>query len=170
MRLKKIVDEKLIEQVISEHWQEKDVMLNLAYNSDVKSERKKLFILYCDNDKFIVENIVGEFKNLGLSVWLAKEEFDFEESILQHISDGIKECDILLLFLSSNTLSAKFKLGIYLSKVIYDETKMAVVLLDDINIDDVCEGLSLYRYFSYFDNPDVEKLVKLLQRKIEKLK
>lgn len=134
---------------------EKSDLRAKGYDVDYELEQPKLFISYSHKDSVTVHDIVKHLKRSGLNVWIDEQEIDLGENILQRISDGIRECDFGLLFLSNNTLTAKGEMHeilTFFQKTLYSQKKIIPILLDSIEPDSLIEGLGMYKYFAYTDN------------------
>lgn len=135
-----------------------------------KREKKKIFISYAHKDKTVVYDIVEKMEDYGLNVWIDKEQIDVGDRILERISDGMKECDLAIIFISNNTkeaLYAQHELHSFFSSVIYKVKKWFIIKLDDVVPNEICYGLGDYLYFDYSENT-VEELIEAINKKLKK--
>ena len=132
--------------------------------------KKKVFISYCHNDIIVVDNVVSTMKRMGLNYWIDKEDLLSGDSIIQTINQALNECDMFVLFISTETLKsnyAKYELLTALSSLITTNKKWFLVRIDDVIPNDITFGLSNYLYYQYDEN-SVETLVNSISKKMLK--
>lgn len=145
--------------------------LEREYNSGRKKfVKSKVFVSYCHKDKEKVLSIVEELKHFGLNIWIDYQEIDYGKNILHEISNGLTECDLALVFLSRNTLQARY--ANYELVSIFDEIIRQVnkrdwvpVRLDEVDPSEIYVGLGVYKYFDCSEG--TEKLYEIVQKKID---
>lgn len=138
-----------------------------------KPRKKKIFVSYCHKNKEQVHKIIEELRSFGLDFWLDEEQIDFGERLLDRIDEGMRECDIPIIFLSNATKEALFaqhELKTFFSQIIYQKSsdkKWFIVKLDDVNPNDILLGLGDFKYFD-MEEYSVEELADRLKIKLEK--
>ncbi|MEG1779478.1 MAG: toll/interleukin-1 receptor domain-containing protein [Oscillospiraceae bacterium] len=108
----------------------------------------------------------------GLNLWIDKQELDAGDSLVEKIHSGIRESDLAVLFISKATVTAKFALHevqILENLKINNEKEWFIVKVDDVNVNDVVFGLSDFLYYDLSKEPDLEKLVESIKRKLAKI-
>ncbi len=154
------------------YWAPKKQYVNKGYGFDTP-RKKKLFVSYCHKNKKQVHKIIDELRSFGLDFWLDEEQIDFGDRLLERIDEGMRECDIPIIFISNATKEALFaqhELKTFFSQIIYQkssEKKWFIVKLDDVNLNDILLGLGDFKYFDMEDY-SVEELANRLKIKIEK--
>lgn len=134
--------------------------------------KKKIFVSYCHKNKEQVHKIIDELRSFGLDFWLDEEQIDFGERLLDRIDEGMRECDIPIIFISNATKEALFaqhELKTFFSQIIYQKSsdkKWFIVKLDDVNPNDILLGLGDFKYFD-MEECSVEELANRLKIKIE---
>ncbi|MGC3435259.1 toll/interleukin-1 receptor domain-containing protein [Enterococcus faecalis] len=135
--------------------------------------KKKIFVSYCHKNKEQVYKIIEELRSFGLDFWLDEEQIDFGDRLLERIDEGMRECDIPIIFISHATKEALFaqhELKTFFSQIIYQKSsdkKWFIVKLDDVNPNDILLGLGDFKYFD-MEEYSVEELANRLKIKIEK--
>ncbi|EOH1333827.1 toll/interleukin-1 receptor domain-containing protein [Enterococcus faecalis] len=135
--------------------------------------KKKIFVSYCHKNKEQVHKIIDELRSFGLDFWLDEEQIDFGERLLDRIDEGMRECDIPIIFVSNATKEALFaqhELKTFFSQIIYQKSsdkKWFIVKLDDVNPNDILLGLGDFKYFD-MEEYSVEELANRVKIKIEK--
>lgn len=128
-------------------------------------DKRKIFVSYSHKDKGIVLPFVDELKNLGLSLWIDKLEIDYGENITEKIQKAMKDSDIVLTFLSMNTLNAlyaKHELLTTFNDIVYQKKKFIPIKLDDVDLNEIVYGLNNYLYVDFQDDKEVKKLISRL--------
>lgn len=154
------------------YWAPKKQFVNKGYGFDTP-RKKKLFVSYCHKNKQQVHKIIDELRSFGLDFWLDEEQIDFGERLLDRIDEGMRECDISIIFISNATKEALFaqhELKTFFSQIIYQKSsdkKWFIVKLDDVNPNDILLGLGDFKYFD-MEEYSVEELANRLKIKIEK--
>lgn len=73
----------------------------------VIERRKNVFLSHSSEDKEIVDKFFNELQKAEIKVWYDKEEIIAGDSITSKINEGLKNCDIGVIFLSQSFLSKK---------------------------------------------------------------
>lgn len=68
----------------------------------------KVFVSHSSKDKPIVDRIVSDLKNHGISVWYDKFEIKAGDNMVEKINDGLKDSKYFLIILSPNALSSSW--------------------------------------------------------------
>ena len=134
----------------------------------VEATKKKVFISYSHKDKEIVVPIVMELNSCGINVFIDFLCIDYGENILAKYSQGMKESDLCVLFLSkaySTSFHAKHELTMAFNDVITQGKKMIPIKLDNIELDEIIYGLNGYKYYTY--NNDIKEVVNIISTTIE---
>lgn len=151
---------------------EEDAIRSKGYHPEVEKVRPRLFISYCHADKRIVSEIVTYMQSHGVYCWWDEQEIDFGDSIVERVHAGVRDCSLAIIFISEATVNALFaqhELRTFMQEKIYHKKEWFIVRLDSVNPDDVIEGLSGYKYYDFFSDPDVSHLAETVSRKLEKI-
>lgn len=151
------------------YFSEKSELLSSGYSLKRK-EKKKIFISYSHADKEIVHNIVDKIEERGLNVWIDKKKIDVGDRILDAVNQGMQECDLPVIFISENTLTASFaqhELKSFFASVISNEKKWFIVRLDNVDPRRISYGLNDFLYYDY-DPDKIDELIDKLITKLEK--
>lgn len=99
---------------------------------------KKVFLSHSSLDKSIVISIAMDLNKRGISTWLDTFDILPGESIVSKINEGIKNCDYLLLFLSTNSVNSKWVQKewetLLWDEINDDKIKIIPIKLDDVEI------------------------------------
>ena len=90
-----------------------------------------------------------------MNIFVDYRSIDYGEKIIEKITQGLKECDFCVFFLSKqfkDSYYGKHELSSIWNYIILKKKKWFFVILDDVNIDDIYEGLSFYKYFQFNNN------------------
>jgi hypothetical protein len=68
----------------------------------------KLFISYSHADSELVMSIAGQLQEAGLDVWIDKFGIQGGDLWVSEIAQGIRNCEVLLLFMSLKSLASDF--------------------------------------------------------------
>lgn len=151
---------------------EKKDLEEQGYILDKEIEKPKIFISYPHGSKEIVHSVTDYLEKIGVNIWIDKKELLPGDNILDGVLHGFKECDMFLLFISKSTLKAdfaKFEILEAMNKVIYHKKEWFIVKIDDVEPNDIHEGLRNYMYYDFSINKDIEDLAKTLSKKIDKI-
>ena len=141
---------------------------------DTVYKKPKLFVSYCHKNQSIVRKIISELRSFGLDFWLDEEQIDIGDNIIEKVNEGMNNADIPIIFASKATkesLYAKHELQTFLQKAIYSKTSSKswfVVKLDNIDLDEIVEGLNQYKYFEYKTSKDIERLASEIKHKLNR--
>lgn len=67
-----------------------------------------LFISHSSKDKFFVRNLAEKLVSEGVKVWIDEAEIKVGDSLLQKISEGIKDSDYLVIVLSQSSVNSNW--------------------------------------------------------------
>ncbi len=98
----------------------------------------RAFISYASQNRSYADEIYSGLKTAGLSCWMAPHDIAPAESWLKAITQGVQDCDVLVLLLCAHANSSKFVLREVARAVHYDK-KILTVRLEDLA---PCEELS----------------------------
>lgn len=143
-----------------------------GYHPECSKARKRLFVSYCHADKEVVSRIVSVIKSHGYYYWWDEQEIDAGDSILESVLEGVKECDLALVFISKSTPErnfAKFELRTFWQELIGRKKSWFIVRLDDVDPETIYSGLSGYKYIDYRSDQDINHLLDMLQRKMSRV-
>ncbi len=138
-----------------------------GYHWDNEAKRKQIFISYSHRNQDIVRSIVDELLECEMNVFVDYRSIDYGEKIIEKISQGLKESDLCIFFLSKefqNSYYGKHELSSIWNYVITKKKKWFLVLLDHVNVDDIYDGLSFYKYFK-FDN-NIQSLIEEIKKQM----
>ena len=100
----------------------------------------KLFISHASEDKAdFVETLVEALRYVGFEVWYDKYELTIGDSLLQKISQGLRECDYGVVVLSPNFFRKKWTQAELdgLFAIESTERKIILPIWKDVSVDDV---------------------------------
>lgn len=144
---------------------------NRGYVFDSGYNKPKIFISYPHGSKDIVHEMIDSFDRCGLHVWIDKREILPGDNILTAIQQGMKGSDLSVIFLSRETLKgqyAKYELNNIFNKVIRDSMKWFLVKIDDVDVNEICDGLNNYLYYDYSEDPDITNLTETIVKKLNR--
>lgn len=108
-----------------------------------------VFISHSTQDKAFVRKLVSDLKELGIKVWLDETEILPGESILEKISDGIKDTNYLLVVLSKASVASPWVRS-ELNAALFREINHKGMIVLPAKIDD-CEVPPLLQDRLYVD-------------------
>ena len=132
-----------------------DDLQSKGYDWENEAKRKQIFISYSHKNQEIVRKIVDELRECEMNIFVDYRSIDYGEKIIEKITQGLKECDFCVFFLSKqfkDSYYGKHELSSIWNYIILKKKKWFFVILDDVNIDDIYEGLSFYKYFQFNNN------------------
>lgn len=109
----------------------------------------KIFLSHSSLDKEFVTPLAVDLKSYGFDVWLDEWEIFAGESIPTRISEGIKECQFVLLILSPNSVKSKWVETEWQAKY-WEEIESGNIKLIPVLIDE-CEIPTLLKTKKYID-------------------
>ena len=136
-----------------------------GYDWENEAKRKQIFISYSHKNQSIVRNVVDELLECELNIFVDYRSIDYGEKIIEKITQGLNECDLCVFFLSNQfkeSYYGKHELSSIWNYVITKKKKWLFVILDDVNIDEIYDGLSFYKYFKL--NNNIEELVNAIKK------
>ena len=68
----------------------------------------RLFISHSSKDKGFVRRLVQDLKSHNLDVWIDEQELSIGDSIVQGVSEGLRDTDYFVLVISQNSTSSKW--------------------------------------------------------------
>jgi 5'-deoxynucleotidase YfbR-like HD superfamily hydrolase len=68
----------------------------------------KIFLSHSSKDKPIVKRIRDDLSSYHYKTWLDQEDIPFGGSIVEHIENGLADSDVLIVFLSQNSVISKW--------------------------------------------------------------
>ena len=145
---------------------------NRGYVVNKEFTRKKIFISYCHSNKRVVEKITDELQRRGLYLWLDKQEIDNGESIISKVHSGIAECDLAVIFISKATIDAQFAKHEFTSiwsDIVYGKRNWFLIKVDNVNPDDIFQGLSDIKYYDYGKRRNVSEIIDEIENKLKKI-
>ncbi len=72
------------------------------------SDQPRVFISHSSKDKPFVRRLADDLKGAELGVWFDERELGVGDSIVEGISDGLKDTDYLIAVLSPNSIDSKW--------------------------------------------------------------
>ena len=111
--------------------------------------RKNVFISHSSRDKEFAKYLAAELADAGHSVWLDEWKIKVGESIPLKISQGIKDCDALIVVLSEHAVSSKWVENEWHAKY-WDEVSEGRVMVLPVLLKE-CEIPTLLKAKKYAD-------------------
>ena len=98
----------------------------------------KVFVSHSSKDKAIVDRIVSDLKNHGISVWYDKFEIKAGDNIVEKVNEGLRDSKYFLIILSPNALSSSWVTEemsfAVLQQIAFKGVFVIPVLIEDCNI------------------------------------
>lgn len=133
--------------------------------------KPKVFISYCHKEQELILEVYKRLQLAGMNCWIDMHEIDVGEIIAKKMLDGIKQCDLALLFLSQSyreSMMAKAELHNFLADIFREKKQWYLIKIDDVNVDDIQPGLGNYKYYDLSSNDNLEYLVEDIIRVFQK--
>lgn len=126
-------------------------------------KKRKVFLSHSSKDKDIVDLYFNELQKSELKAWYDKEEIIAGDSITSKINEGLKECELGIIFLSKNFLSkhsgwAEAECDYFINSRMKKNKSLIVVNLG-VDIDDIPPLLQNYRYIDGANELAIKELV-----------
>lgn len=169
-------DSEFIDEIMTENKNDlflhpdRSVMYEV-WGKPVIEKKKKVFLSHSSKDKNIVDSYFNELQKSEMKAWYDKEEIIAGDSITSKVSEGLKECELGIIFLSKNFLSKKSGWTEaecnYFINCRMKKNKSLIVVNLGVELDDIPPLLQDYKYI---ENSDDSALQELVQASIKQLK
>lgn len=100
-----------------------------------ETSQPRVFISHSSKDKDFVRKLTSDLKAHNLAVWFDEQELGVGDSIVQGVSEGLKNTDYFILVISQNSLQSKWVQQEFNSAMMSELSGKGVVVLP-IRIDD----------------------------------
>ena len=131
----------------------------------------KIFLSHSSKDKKIVKRIKEDLSSHGYKTWLDDEDIPFGSSIVEQIEKGLTECNILIVFLSLNSVLSKWMQSEwqvqFFRQVNESKTRILPILLTNCTIPPL---LSNIRYLDFRQHDVYEDNLSILLDTLNKIK
>lgn len=127
---------------------------------------KSIFLSHSSKDKFIVRELARKLSKYGVKSWVDEAEIKIGDSLIQKISEGIKESDFFGVVLTKNSINSewvKHELNIALNKEILSKKVIVLPLVFEEGLE-IPIFLSDKKYADFSDQIKYEKTFKDLLR------
>ncbi|MFR9719806.1 toll/interleukin-1 receptor domain-containing protein [Aeromonas diversa] len=133
------------------------------WGKPVIEKNRKVFLSHSSKDKDIVDLYFNELQKSELKAWYDKEEIIAGDSITSKINEGLKECELGIIFLSKNFLSkysgwTEAECNYFINSRMKKNKSLIVVNLG-VEIDDIPPLLQDYRYIDGANELAIKELV-----------
>lgn len=142
-----------------------------GYNLEKHFTKPKVFISYCHKNREIVDKFTSALRKTGINYWIDYVDLESGIPLVNSIMSSIKECDLAITFISTATLHSGFastELSQILTQSIQKGNKWCFVRLDNVDVDQILPGLSMYYYIDYHNDKDIHKLVQEVSKKLKR--
>jgi 5'-deoxynucleotidase YfbR-like HD superfamily hydrolase len=131
----------------------------------------QIFLSHSSNDKQIVKRIKDDLSSYGYKIWIDEEAIPFGGSIVEHVEKGLKDSNLLLVFLSKNSVLSKWIQNEwqvqFFKQVNESKTNILPILLDDC---DIPNFLSHIKYLDFRQRDLYEDNLSILLDALNRLK
>ncbi|MDK2806331.1 toll/interleukin-1 receptor domain-containing protein [Thermoanaerobacterium thermosaccharolyticum] len=90
------------------YFSEKKYLKSKLYNNQEMKPKNLIFISYSTADEEEVDQLVSELNRRSISIWYAKNNIDYGESIISKIEKAIDECVGVLFYITQNYLKSNW--------------------------------------------------------------
>lgn len=133
----------------------------------------RIFLSYASEDYSLVQPYYNKLKNLGLRPWMDKKELSPGMKWENFIWAAIRQSDLIIIFLSSNSVSKRgfFQKEIKKALQIWEEKLEDDIFLIPARLDDcdVPDRLSKFQYTNLYESNGWDKLVESIKYASNKL-
>jgi hypothetical protein len=129
-----------------------------------------VFLSYSSTDKDVVNKIAEYLKSKNINVWLDSENIHAGDSIPSKISEGLNECDAIVLIISKEYLKSPWCKAEYES-ILVDEIEKGLprvipVLIENVELPKLLNAKrSVYLSYHYSNNLYDHRAQELLKSK-----
>lgn len=151
---------------------DREVMFKL-WGRPVIEKKRKVFLSHSSKDKDIVDNYFNELQKSEFKAWYDKEEIIAGDSIPSKINEGLKECELGIIFLSNSFLSKNS--GWTESECNYfintrmNKNKILIVVNLELEPDDIPPLLQEYRYIDGRNSSSFKELIISVHKQLAKI-
>jgi len=71
-------------------------------------DRAKVFLCHSSRDKAFVRSLANRLRDAGIGIWIDEIEIHIGESLIQRIGQGIHESDLVLAFISADSVESSW--------------------------------------------------------------
>lgn len=136
-------------------------------------ESKRVFFSHSSKDKEIVNYYFNELQKRNIKAWYDKEEIFGGDSIPQKINEGLSECDLGIIFMSTNFLSKHSGWteaeSNYFINGRMKRTKKIIVVNIGLEPNEIPSLLQEYKYIDYSKSDALEYFVKSVNKKLKNI-
>lgn len=131
----------------------------------------KVFLSHSSKDKGIVRRIKDDLKSYSYKTWMDEDDIPIGGSIVENIEIGLKESDVLVVFLSQNSTLSKWVKKEwqvkFFNQINEDKVFVLPILLNDCDIPEFLKGR---RYLDFRDKDNYESNLSTLLDTLNKLR
>lgn len=171
-------DAEYIDLIMTEHKNElfhhpDRVEVYKIWGRPVIDKKRKVFLSHSSKDKDIVDLYFNELQKAELKAWYDKEEIIAGDSITGKISEGLRDCDLGVIFLSPNFLSkhsgwTEAECNYFINSRMKKNKSLIVVNLG-VNYDDIPPLLQDYKYIDSSNKSSVQELIDAAIKQINRI-
>lgn len=154
-------DQILLQMTAVYAYKDKDELARSGYYVS-EADKPNVFISYSHNDKIIVKDVKDRIVMCGLNVWFDENCIAVGKHIVNEFMDGITKSDYAIIFASKSTVSSvysKAEIQNLFVKVLNNEIKLFIVKLDDVDMNSIFPNLKNYKYYDFYQEHNIDKLV-----------
>lgn len=151
---------------------DREVMFKI-WGKPVIEKKKKVFLSHSSKDKDIVDLFFNELQKSELKAWYDKEEIIAGDSITSKVSEGLKECELGIIFLSENFLSkqsgwTEAECNYFINSRM-KKNKTLIVINLGVEYDNIPPLLQDYRYINGHDSSEIDELVVACHKQLSRI-
>lgn len=151
---------------------DREVMYEV-WGRPVIEKKKKVFLSHSSKDKDIVDVYYNEIQKAELKTWYDKEEIIAGDSITSRVNEGLKECDLGVIFLSENFLSkhsgwTEAECNYFINSRMKNNKTLIVVNLG-VNYEDIPPLLQDYLYIDANSGKATDELIYAVRKQLDRV-
>lgn len=115
---------------------DRDELMAKGYSMKPYGKEKQVFISHSSKDKDDIEKLVPFLNGQEFPVWFDKYSIPVSGSITNSVQKGIDDSDTVLFWITKNFLDSnwcKFEMTAFIKKLVEEESKIFMVLDDEVN-------------------------------------
>jgi len=131
----------------------------------------KVFLSHSSYDKKIVRRVNDDLKSHGYQTWLDEEKIPYGGDISTYVQEGLRDCEIVLIFLSEKSVTSKWVKREWNAKIFEEiENQRILVVPVLLEICDIPPFLISKRYADFREVEKYETNISLLLASLDRIK